>query len=130
MIDRVQNMPLDYLSCFAMVLQGIYENVWYMPNCIVFTLNLKFFHLFRSHTRKYNIHAFIHDRLAKVEEKWSTTKFDVFDLPFIFFIPMFQTKSAINRSSTCYFLHISNWWYKCYHVHMQLHAPNGEVRSK
>ena len=27
MFDRVLNMPLDYLSCFAMALRGIHEKV-------------------------------------------------------------------------------------------------------
>ena len=57
---------------------------------------LRIFTLFWSHTWKYNIQA--EERLTKVKEKWSTIQFDIFDLSFIFYIPMSQTISAINRS--------------------------------
>ena len=39
---------------------------------------------------KYNIQA--NKRLIKIKEKWSTNKFDVYVLSFIFFVPMPQTK--------------------------------------
>ena len=32
-----------------------------------------------------------------------TIQFDVFDISFIFFIPMFKTITVINRSGTCSF---------------------------
>ena len=48
------------------------------------------------------------ERLTKVEEKYSTVKFDVFVLPFIFFIPMSQVISVINISGACHFLHTSS----------------------
>ena len=35
---------------------------------------------------KYNIQA--NERLTKVKEKWSTIRFDIFDLSFIFYILM------------------------------------------
>ena len=46
--------------------------------------------------------------LTKVQEKWSTIQFDVFDLSFIFFVPMSQKVSVINRSGACYLIHASN----------------------
>ena len=46
--------------------------------------------------------------LGKIKEKLSTVQFDIFDLSFIFFIPMSQTRNVINRSGACYFLHTSN----------------------
>ena len=58
--------------------------------------------LFWSHTWKYNIEG--SERLTKVKEKWLTIQFDVFDLSFIYFIPMFQTKSVWNKSGVWNFL--------------------------
>ena len=46
--------------------------------------------------------------MAKVKEKWSTVKFNVFVLSFIFFVPMSHTISVLNKSSACYFLNASN----------------------
>ena len=43
-----------------------------------------------------------------IKEKWSTIKFDVFVLSFIFFVTMSQTISFINRSGACNLLHTSN----------------------
>ena len=39
----------------------------------------------------------------------STSEFDVFVLCFIFFIPLSQTISVINRNDMCYFLHASKY---------------------
>ena len=64
---------------------------------------MKNFPLFLSHTWKYNIQA--RERLTKVKEKWSTIQLDVFVVSFIFFAPMSQTKSVINRSGVCYALY-------------------------
>ena len=47
------------------------------------------------------------ERLTKIKEKWSTIKFDISDLSFIFFIPISQTMSVMN-SGSCYFSHVSN----------------------
>ena len=67
---------------------------------------LRIFPLFWSHTWKYNIQP--NGSSAKVKKKLSIIQFDVFNLSFIFFIPMSQTTSVINRSGACYFLHASN----------------------
>ena len=50
---------------------------------------------------KYDIQ--VNERLTKIKEKWSSIKFDVVVLSFIFFIPMSQTISVINISGMCYF---------------------------
>ena len=76
----------------------------------------------RLHTWKYHIQA--NKRLIKVKEKWSTITFDVSVLSFIFFFPMYQTISVINRSGACYFLHSSNQWHVWWCVHIQLHVSN------
>ena len=75
--------------------------------------------LFWSDTWKYSIQA--NERSTKVKEKLSTIQFD------IFFIPMSQTVSILNRSGTCYFLHASNDWRVCWRVRVQSHASNGKV---
>ena len=59
--------------------------------------------------------------LIKVKGKWSTIKFDVFVLSFIFFAPMSQTIRVIS-----YFLQTSNYWHMWWHLHMRSHKPNGE----
>ena len=46
--------------------------------------------LYSSHIWKYKIQA--NKRLTKAKEKWSTVKFNVCVLSFIFLVPMFQTK--------------------------------------
>ena len=63
------------------------------------------FSLCWSHTLKYEIQA--NERLTKIKEKWSTIKFDISYLSFIFFILISQTMSVIN-SGSCYFSHASN----------------------
>ena len=55
-----------------------------------------------------------------------TIQLDVFNLSFKFFIAMSQTISVINKSGACYFLHESNKWHMCWHVHMQSHTSNGK----
>ena len=50
---------------------------------------------------KYNIQA--NERLTKVKEKWSTIRFDIFDLSFIFYILMSQTISVINKLHLLFF---------------------------
>ena len=61
----------------------------------------KKFTVFWSHTWNYNIQA--NERLTKVKEKWSTIKFDVFIRSFVFFIPVTQTVSAINKWCMLFF---------------------------
>ena len=64
-----------------------------------YSIQTKNFLLVWSHKWKYNIQA--NEGLTKVEEKWSTIKFDVFVLSFFL-------SSVINRGGACYFLHASN----------------------
>ena len=94
MFCRVLNVPLDYLSSFAMILSGTSGKVWYMPNWLWHLFQAKNLPLFWNHTQKYNIQA--NERLAKFKEKWSTTQY-VFSLSLILFIPMSLTVSAINN---------------------------------
>ena len=63
---------------------------WYIPNWLQYPHQTKNFPLLRSHIRKYKIQA--NKRLTKAKEKWSTVKFNVCVLSFIFLVPMFQTK--------------------------------------
>ena len=77
-----------------------------MPNWLEYSLQTKNFTLFWSHM--WNHHIQVNERLKKVKEKRSIIKFDTFILSFIFFVPMSQTISVINRFGTCYFIHTSN----------------------
>ena len=90
MFDRALNMPLDYLSCFGMVLRGIME----------FILNLAFSPYSDSY-RKYNIQ--VNGSLTKIKEKLSTIQFDVFDLSIIFSIP---NKCHKQKRCMLFFTHI------------------------
>ena len=81
------------------------QECWYVKLIIVFTPKLISPSLW-SHTLKCNIQA--NERLTKVKAKLSTIWFDIFDLSFIFFIPMSQTIYVIYRSGLCYFLQASN----------------------
>ena len=113
MFDRVLIMLLDYLSRFGVALRGIHRKVWYMP-LTDYSIHSKrrIFPLLWSNAWKYNIQT--KKRLTKVKEKWRTMQFDIFDLSFIFYIPVSQTVSLIKRSGTCYFLHVSNYWWVCW----------------
>ena len=112
MFDRVLIMPLDYLSCFAMVLEG-YTKRWYMPKYI------------RSKLRTFPYSKVTHGSTTfKLKKKQWTIEFVVFVLCFNFFIPLSQTISVINRDGTCYFLHASKQWCRCWHVHMGSHTSN------
>ena len=53
---------------------------------------------------RYKIQA--NERLSEIKQKWSSIQFDVSYLSFIFFIPMSQITSVINRSGACYFLQL------------------------
>ena len=79
---------------------------------------LRIFSIFWSHKWKYSIQ--VSKRLTNVTGKWSTIQFEVFVLYFIFLIPMYQKICVMNRSHTCYFLHIS----ECCSKQVQLHASN------
>ena len=94
MYVTVLNMPLDYLSCFTMVLRGIHRKVDISQTDYSIHSKLR---IFWSHTQKYTIKA--NERL----KKWSTIKFDILVLSLIFFVPMSQTISVINRSGTYFF---------------------------
>ena len=67
---------------------------------------LRIFPIFWSHSWKYNIQP--NERLTKVKEKWSTFQFDLFDLSFVLFIPVFQTISVSGKCAcvcACYPMH-------------------------
>ena len=104
MMDMVLNMPLDYLSCFAVVLRGIHGK-------------------FETCQTDYSIHSkliiFPYSEVIHGSTTFKPTKgqqrlkkndqlFDIFVLSFIFFVPMSQTISVINRNGACYFLQASN----------------------
>ena len=96
----------------------------YAKLIIAFTPNNFPIFPFWSHTSKYKIQA--NERLTKNFKKWSTIQFDVSDRSFIFFIPMSQAISFMNRSGACYFSHAPNKWRVCWCVRVLLHASNGE----
>ena len=95
----------------------------YAKLMIVFTPNVEFCFYFEV-IHGYNFQA--NERLKKNTEKWSTIQFDVFDLSFVFSIPIRQAISVINRSGACYFSHVSNLWHVCWHVRVQSHTSNGQ----
>ena len=98
------------------------ECLIYGKMIIVLTPNLKLFPYSKviSHTRNNKIQA--NERSTKINETWSTIKFDVSDLSLIFFIPMSLTISVINRSGACYSLHESNWWHVYWCKRIQSHV--------
>ena len=65
MLDKVLNMPLNYLSCFAVVLRGYVGRLIHAKLIIVFT-KTKNFPLFWSHTWMYNTETW---KLTKVYRK-------------------------------------------------------------
>ena len=103
MFDKVLDMPLDHLNCFAVVLREIHGKVDICQTDYSIHSKKRIFPY--SNGSVYNIQ--VNERLKRVKEKQSTTKLGVFVLSFIFFVPMYQIKSFINRSGTCYFLHTS-----------------------
>ena len=72
MFDMMLNIPLDSLSCFAVVLRETRER-WYMPNWLQYPLQIRIFPLFWSHTWKYNFQ--VKERLTKIEQKWPNIQF-------------------------------------------------------
>ena len=48
MFDMVLNISLDYLGYFAMVLEGILEIAWYMPNWLQYSLQTYNFDLIQK----------------------------------------------------------------------------------
>ena len=73
-------MPVDYLSCFVVVLRGIHMTINIFQTDYSVHLRLQIFPLFWSHTRKCDIWA--NESLIKIKEKWSAIQFDVFVLSF------------------------------------------------
>ena len=110
MFLRVLIMPLDCLSCFAVVLRGILQKI----------------HIFNE-LRIFPYSEVTHGSITfKLQKRQSTIEFDFFVLCFIFFIPVPQTICAINRNYMCYFLHASNEWCMCWCVHVRSHTSNEE----
>ena len=92
MFDRVLIMLLDYLSCFGMVLEGYMERLIYAKH--IYSFQTKKFPLFWSHTW---------NTTFKLKKRQWTIEFDVFVLCFIFFMPLSQTISVINRNGNAIF---------------------------
>ena len=91
-------MPLDYLSCFAVVLKGIQGKV---DICQTDYCNHSKLRIFPYSEGKYIIQA--NERLTKVKEK----KFELLNLMFLFFLSfssfqMSQTIVVINKSAIFY----------------------------
>ena len=118
MLLRALNMPLSYLSWFAVVQREIHGRLKYAKLIIVFALknNHPFF---KSHVWKCNVQA--NKGLTKVNGKWSTIEFDDFAFSLIFFVSV-SHKGVINKCCMFYFLHTSNWWCMCWCVRMWLHG--------
>ena len=99
MFDTVLIMPLDYLSCFTVVLRGIYQKIDICQRYI------------RSKLRIFRYSGATHvSTTFKLKKRQSTIEFDVFVLCFIFLTSLSQTIIVINRNDTCYFLHASTQW--------------------
>ena len=94
-IFRVLNMPLDYLSCFAVVLRGILGNFDICETDYSIHSKLQNFPLFWSHTWKYSNQ--VNERLTKAKEKWSIIQFDVFVLSF----SLFECPSKCHTQKRC-----------------------------
>ena len=117
MFDKVLNMPLDFLRCFAMVLKQIHGNVDTCQTYYSIPPNQNFTS-FRSHTWKYNIQ--VNKSLTKVKRM---TKYSIlYFCSFIFLISMSQTIRTVNRSGAYYFLHALNQWCVCWCVHVRSHT--------
>ena len=110
MFDKVLDMPLDHLNCFAVALRGIQGKVNICKTD--YRIHSKqgiFPYSHVIHRSIYNNQA--NKRFTMVKEKKSTTKLGVFVLSVMFFFPTYQIKSFINRSGTCYILHVSKQWH-------------------
>ena len=101
-------MPLDQLNCFVMVLRRL--------NGKVDICQTDYSTHSKQRTFPYSnvMHGSTTFKLKKGRAKEKNQllntpcKVDVFVLSFIFFIVMCETKSFINRTGTCYFLHATN----------------------
>ena len=114
MSGSVLIMPLDYLSCFAVILRRIQGKADICQTDYSIHSKLR---ILSYSGGKYNIQA--NERLTKIKEIWCFCFF-------IFFVPMFQTIGLINTSGGCYFLHASNYWCVCWCVRVRSHASNGK----
>ena len=94
--DRVLNIPLDYLSCFAVVLRGIHGNVemcqteYSIPSKLI----RKLFPLFWSHTWKYNIQ--VDERSTKVNRSLYNFTF------FLMFLLFHFLHSNVSDKNECH----------------------------
>ena len=89
-------MPLDYLSCFAVVLRGILGKVDTCQTDYSIHSKLRIF-LYSEVVRGSTTFKLIKG-LTKVKEKC-----DIFVISFIYFVPISQKISVINRNGTCFF---------------------------
>ena len=95
-------MPLDYLSYFTMVLRGIHWNIYICQADDSIPYKLEFSHYSEViHGSK----TFKLTKGSKVEKKMINYSVWCFG-SFIFFIPVSQTISVINKSGMCFFSHI------------------------
>ena len=106
MFDKVLNIPLDELSCSAVVLRGIHKKVDICQTD----------HSIHSKQRIFSYSLVIYGSIQANERL--TKVFVVFVLSVISFAPMSQTIGVIDRSSAWYSLHISNLWCVCWSVCM------------
>ena len=80
MFGSIQNMLLDYLSCFTLIETGDTQERWYMLNWFFYSLQIRIFPLSWSHKWKYNTQ--VNKTLNKVKEKWSAIQFGILFLHF------------------------------------------------
>ena len=94
--DRVLNMPVDYLSCFAVILRGMHKKVDICQ--IDYSIHSKL----RIFSYSEVIHGNTTFKLTKGQQRLKKMiKYSVLVLSFVFFVPMSQTISVINRNGAC-----------------------------
>ena len=74
---------------------------------IIVFISTKIFALFRSNIWKCNIQA--DEGLTKIKEKWSTIKFDVFILSFIFFCDHTDQMEKNVLENTCFNISLESY---------------------
>ena len=120
MLDRVLNMPQDYLSCFVVVLRGIHRKVDICQTYYSIHSKLRIFPCSEV------IHGSTTFKPTKGSQRLKKNE-QLLNLMFLFlqfFVPLSQTISAINLSGTCYFLHALNQWHVYWRVHVLSHTSN------
>ena len=123
MFERVLNMRLVYLSCFAIVPRGSNtKRLIYAKLITVFTPNKDFPHNLKSYVE---LQHSSQRKVSIVKEKLSTIKFDAFLFHFLCSNAP-ERVSVINEDGMCHFLHTSSWWHMLWCVRVQSHAPNGK----